>query len=490
MATKKRAGLGRGLGALIPQAPTETRDRAIDVFFDGSAPSGRDAGSKQADARLDGSEIEESLESTRDDVSVAVAGSAREVTIAERETEREHAAGGPADGSSEDSAGMADSTATSLSPRPAADSGTTDAAALSAVTPAPVQGATTDATRLEADRADTATGSGTIRPDDRSTTSRPDTTQSDVAQTDAAQLDAAKLDSEDVTEVVTEDDDSALLPIPGASLRTLDPMSIVPNARQPRHEFDQEALDELIVSVREFGVLQPIVVRPLPAGDARRSLGEYELIMGERRLRATKASGRAEIPAIVRHTDDEDMLRDALLENLHRADLNPIEEASAYRQLLDDFGCTQEVLAERIGRSRPRISNTLRLLNLPVDVQRKVAAGVLSAGHARAILSLGEPAAMQQLSDKIINEELSVRDAEAAASRHGTRAGRRDSTDAASGSNSISAYLDEVSERLGDRLNTRVRCTLRKTKGQITVEFASVADLKRILEEIGEGDDE
>src|SRR5699024_3057861 len=183
----------------------------------------------------------------------------------------------------------------------------------------------------------------------------------------------------------------------------------------PRVEFDEEALEELTHSVREFGVFQPIVVReidPAPTnGDPR-----YELIMGERRLRASQRAGLETIPAIVRSTEDENMLRDALLENLHRAELNPLEEASAYQQLMSDFGITQEQLASRIGRSRPQISNTIRLLRLPETVQSRVAAGVLSAGHARAILSLdGDADAMQKLADKIINEGLSVRGAEAAA---------------------------------------------------------------------------
>ena len=189
------------------------------------------------------------------------------------------------------------------------------------------------------------------------------------------------------------------------------PADIVPNAVQPRTEFDREALDELVNSIREVGVLQPIVVRPI-AGQS----DKYELIMGERRLRATKELGLDTIPAVIKDTADEDMLRDALLENLHRSNLNPLEEASAYQQLLADFGITQEELAGRIGRSRPQITNTLRLLKLPAAVQTRVAAGVLSAGHARAILSTGDVDAMQRLADKIVNEDLSVRAAEAAAS--------------------------------------------------------------------------
>ncbi|WP_407648562.1 ParB/RepB/Spo0J family partition protein [Gulosibacter molinativorax] len=277
-----------------------------------------------------------------------------------------------------------------------------------------------------------------------------------------------------------------LLPVPGAQLGNLDPYRVLANNRQPRTEFDQDALDELTHSVREFGVFQPIVVRPIPEDDPRRAEGDYELIMGERRLRATKAAGRTSIPAIIRNTDDDDMLRDALLENLHRAELNPLEEASAYQQLLDDFGCTQQELSTRIGRSRPRISNTIRLLKLPVDVQRKVAAGVLSAGHARAILSVGEPAAMTQLANKIINENLSVREAELAAATMSIRTDRPPTKQTQVGSDSLNAHLSGVGERLGDRLNTRVKVVLRKTKGQISIDFASVADLNRILEAIGE----
>ncbi|GGA68552.1 putative chromosome partitioning protein ParB [Pseudoclavibacter endophyticus] len=278
-------------------------------------------------------------------------------------------------------------------------------------------------------------------------------------------------------------EDERLVPTPGARLVYLPPASIVPNAWQPRREFDQEALEELTHSVREFGVLQPIIVRPIPDDHPLVGEAEYELIMGERRLRATKAAGLDRIPAILKETPNDDMLRDALLENLHRSELNPLEEASAYQQLLDDFGITQEELARRIGRSRPQISNTMRLLKLPIDVQRRVAAGVLSAGHARAILSAGEPAAMTQLADKIVNEDLSVRAAEAAAGKSGSRSTTAGTKPQAGG---LTGYLDEVSERLGDRLNTRVKVTLRRTKGQIVVDFASVADLNRILVELGD----
>lgn len=270
-----------------------------------------------------------------------------------------------------------------------------------------------------------------------------------------------------------------LVAVPGARLAELALDDIVPNPQQPRVEFREEELSELIVSIREFGVLQPIVVRPragAPAGEA-----QYELIMGERRLRASKAAGKATIPAVVKDTADEDMLRDALLENIHRAQLNPLEEASAYQQLLQDFGITQEQLAARIGRSRPQISNTLRLLRLPESIQAKVAAGVLTAGHARAILSVGDESGMRRLADKIINEELSVRAAEAAAGAVAPStpkaakpvAGKRQD------------QLGELAQRLGDRLDTRVKIALGSSKGTITIDFATVADLRRILTEVG-----
>lgn len=272
---------------------------------------------------------------------------------------------------------------------------------------------------------------------------------------------------------------SGLAPVPGASLAQIAPGLIRPNPQQPRREFRQEELDELIHSVKEFGVLQPVVVRPLatPSDGA-----EYELIMGERRLRAARAAGLATIPAVVRDTADDAMLRDALLENLHRANLNPLEEASAYQQLLSDFGITQDELATRLGRSRPQVTNTLRLLRLPEKIQAQVAAGVLSAGHARALLSVADEAAMMALAKKIVEQSLTVRQAEEAAgvikpakpgSKRVRKGGRSD-------------QLNEIAERMGDRLNTRVTISLAKTKGTLAIDFATVADLNRILAELGE----
>ncbi|QWT24658.1 ParB/RepB/Spo0J family partition protein [Subtercola sp. PAMC28395] len=272
--------------------------------------------------------------------------------------------------------------------------------------------------------------------------------------------------------------EAELVSVPGARLANLAPASIVPNAKQPRTEFDADDLAELVQSIREVGVLQPIVVRQLPAQPGLAQ--EYELVMGERRLRASKELGLETIPAVIKDTADENMLRDALLENLHRSQLNPLEEASAYQQLLDDFDITQEQLATRIGRSRPQITNTIRLLKLPTAVQKRVAAGVLSAGHARAILSVVDVEEMGRLADKIVNEDLSVRAAEAAASRAPRArrvrptAGRRND------------HLDEIAERLGDRLNTRVKVSLGATRGQIVIDFATIQDLNRILSEIGD----
>ena len=283
----------------------------------------------------------------------------------------------------------------------------------------------------------------------------------------------------DVFFPTTQESSETLVAVPGARLANLSPDDIAPNAVQPRMVFAQEELEELVASIREVGVLQPIVVRPIAdpiPGGAR-----YELVMGERRLRASKIVGLTSIPAVVKNTADDSMLRDALLENLHRANLNPLEEASAYQQLLADFGITQDELATRIGRSRPQITNTIRLLRLPEAIQSRVAAGVLSAGHARAILSAGEPEAMQRLADKIVNEDLSVRAAEADASTSSPAtkpvrpsAGRRQ------------GQLDEIAQRLGDRLDTRVKVSLGARKGQVVIDFATVSDLNRILGELGE----
>ena len=258
---------------------------------------------------------------------------------------------------------------------------------------------------------------------------------------------------------------------PGAFFAEIPVGSISPNPRQPRQVFDEEAMSELVHSIREIGLLQPVVVR-------RTGESSYELVMGERRWRATREAGLDTIPAIVRETDDDDMLRDALLENLHRSELNPLEEAAAYRQLLDDFGCTHDELAGRIGRSRPQISNTLRLLQLSPAVQRRVAAGVLSAGHARALLSLTDPATQDRLAARVVAEGISVRALEELVSvgEHGEDDGPK-----ARAPRPTAPGLQEIGDRLSDRLDTRVKVVLGRSKGRISIEFASLSDLERIV---------
>lgn len=244
-----------------------------------------------------------------------------------------------------------------------------------------------------------------------------------------------------------------------------------PNARQPRQVFEEEALAELVHSITEVGLLQPVVVR-------RTEEESYELIMGERRWRAAQEAGLTAIPAIVRDTDDNDMLRDALLENLHRSQLNPLEEAAAYGQLLEDFGCTHDELAQRIGRSRPQISNTLRLLKLSPAVQRRVAAGVLSAGHARALLTVEDPDLQDRLAARVTAEGISVRGLEEIVSVGPGQGGSARTPR----TRPTAPGLADLADRLSDRFETRVKVDLGKSKGKITVEFASLDDLRRIVE--------
>jgi ParB family chromosome partitioning protein len=266
------------------------------------------------------------------------------------------------------------------------------------------------------------------------------------------------------------------VPVDIANLNHISIHAIAPNPRQPRTVFDEEKMAELITSIKEVGVLQPPVVRSI--GD-----GRYELIMGERRFRAAKAAGLSEIPVIIRQTPDDQLLREALLENIHRSELNALEEGAAYEQLLNDFNYTHDELAQKIGRSRPHISNTLRLLQLPPSVQRRVAAGVLSAGHARALLALGDSAAMERLANRIVTEGLSVRAVEEIISV-GVKGGKKKSN--SSKSKSVSPELAELAEELGDFLNTRVTIdkATGKSNGKIIIEFASGEDLRRIIEEI------
>jgi ParB family chromosome partitioning protein len=277
------------------------------------------------------------------------------------------------------------------------------------------------------------------------------------------------------------DEGPELVEVPGVRFAEIPVGDIHPNRKQPRSVFDEDDMAELIHSVREIGVLQPIVVRT-----STEEGGEpFELVMGERRWRAVQAAGLETIPAIVRDTTDDDLLRDALLENLHRSQLNPLEEAAAYQQLLEDFGTTHEQLADRIGRSRPQVSNTLRLLKLPPLVQRRVAASVLSAGHARALLALPDAAAMERLAQKIVAEGMSVRATEEAVTLY--------QSPAAPAKNNIPRpgarheRLDYLASSLSDRLDTNVKISLGARKGRVSIEFASVEDLNRIMEVLSPG---
>jgi ParB family chromosome partitioning protein len=263
--------------------------------------------------------------------------------------------------------------------------------------------------------------------------------------------------------------------VPGITFAEIELNQIKPNAKQPRQVFEEESLNELTFSLKEIGLLQPIVVRAL-------ANNEYEIVAGERRFRAAKLAGFTKIPALIRDTQDTHMLRDALLENLHRAQLNPLEEAAAYQQLLEDFGGTQEELAAKLGRSRPQVTNTMRLLKLPPTVQKRVAAGVLSSGHAKALLGLAQSGDIEVLASRIVAEGLSVRATEEIVS-----------IGAVGGSSAATARklpalkapgLKELSDRLGDKLDTRVSITMGKAKGKVIIEFSTLEDLRRIVDEI------
>jgi ParB family chromosome partitioning protein len=266
--------------------------------------------------------------------------------------------------------------------------------------------------------------------------------------------------------------DPSLRQVAGAYFEEVQVGAIAPNPRQPRRTFDDDALDELALSIAEVGLLQPVVVR-------RIGEGRYELVMGERRWRASQRAGLEVIPAIVRETQDDAMLRDALMENLHRQQLDPLEEAAAYQQLLDDFGATHEQLAQKIGRSRPHISNTLRLLNLPPAVQKRVAAGVISAGHARALLSIEDHQAQERLAQRIVAEGLSVRAVEEIVALGDDTPAKTQRRPAAN--RPVAPALRVLADRLSDRFETRVKVELGRSKGKITVEFATIDDLERIV---------
>lgn len=413
---EKRRGLGRGLGALIPNVVTE--DRPVDVFF----PASGEEVSRET-RRETSKDPAEGMRKAR--------ASKRAQTTPERRTKAGRKAAAGANPSAVKEAGTA-------AEAPAADEPTT---------PAP--------TRESATADSSVRGGAAAKAAAR------------VAADGAADADAASADHSKEQDLVA---------VPGTAFGMLKLTDIHPNPRQPRTVFDEDALEELVTSIQQVGILQPVVVRVVDPTAPR-----YELIMGERRFRASKEAGLTEIPAIIREVPETDLLRDALLENLHRADLNPLEEAAAYQQLLEDFACTQEELSQRIGRSRPQISNTLRLLKLPALVQRRVAAGVLSQGHARAILGLKDPAAMEALAQRVVAEGLSVRATEEAV----VLANRGEEKKPKRRLRPLSPELSSIAERMGDRLDTRVSISMGRRKGKISVEFAGQEDLERILQVLG-----
>ncbi|MGN7251005.1 ParB/RepB/Spo0J family partition protein [Arthrobacter sp. SAFR-014] len=437
----KRRGLGRGLGALIPSSASASASgngaapsRPVDLFF----PEARKTAEPVPAVEPDKPELHET----------------------------------PARRSGRKASAEADT-----------DAGAMDGS--DAVKSSPAKSnAKTAASRIGASEAGAGSAkAGAAMADKGAATSeaaRSDRSAADVPKNAAASAQAAAA-GENVDSATALDNGVDLVEVPGVRFAEIPVTDIHPNRKQPRSVFDEDDMAELVHSVREIGVLQPIVVRT-----STEMGGEpYELVMGERRWRAVQAAGLSTIPAIVRDTTDDDLLRDALLENLHRSQLNPLEEAAAYQQLLEDFGTTHEQLADRIGRSRPQVSNTLRLLKLPPLVQRRVAANVLSAGHARALLSLPDAASMERLAQKIVAEGMSVRATEEAVTLH-----REPATPAKNNIPRPGARherLDYLASSLSDRLDTNVKISLGARKGRVSIEFASVEDLNRIMDVLAPG---
>jgi ParB family chromosome partitioning protein len=340
---------------------------------------------------------------------------------------------------------------------------------------------TTEAGGAAADTADTASAVTKKTPARKSAASKSAGSKPAPAAAKAAASEAGEQLTFDSTPKDSNESTVELVEVPGVRFAEIPVTDIHPNRKQPRSVFDEDDMAELVHSVREIGVLQPIVVRT-----STEEGGEpYELVMGERRWRAVQAAGLETIPAIVRDTTDDDLLRDALLENLHRSQLNPLEEAAAYQQLLEDFGTTHEQLADRIGRSRPQVSNTLRLLKLPPLVQRRVAANVISAGHARALLALPDAAAMERLAQKIVSEGMSVRATEEAVTLYQSPASPAKNNIPRPGARH--ERLDYLASSLSDRLDTNVKISLGARKGRVSIEFASVEDLNRIMDVLTPG---
>ncbi|MCM3578436.1 ParB/RepB/Spo0J family partition protein [Micrococcus luteus] len=448
MKTSRRGGLGRGLGALI-QSTVEAPEENAEASSPKDSPTPAKSGPKAAAAS------ETTTTSTRSTPTTETSGEPSEPapSASQRKT-----------GGRTTQAGKSTST-TGRNAASATKAGTTSSKRASRPAQRPVD------VFFSADSED---------PPARSTKGRPAMPTVKAPSQRATSATSSRKEPADSTAdpVAAEGAVSADI----AVLREIPVGDIHPNPRQPREVFDEDHMAELVTSIREVGILQPIVVREVDGPTP------YELIMGERRWRATQKAGLDTIPAIVRQTPDQDLLRDALLENLHRSQLNPLEEAAAYQQLMEDFACTQEELSQRIGRSRPQISNTLRLLKLPPLVQRRVAAGTLSAGHARALLGLTDPSDMERLAQRIQSEGLSVRATEEAVAQlqGGLRPGltpRRSTDDARH------ERLDHYATALTSRLDTAVKITLGARKGRIAIDFTTVEDLNRIMDLIQGGQD-
>lgn len=448
---QKRRGLGRGLQALIPETQAETPSaRPTDVFFPDSQ---EEATAKNAEATDD---------QTSDEASQAGGGQRTSDDIA--------------------ATLLAPSKRTKKSP-----SKSSAAKGTSRRSSAAKENSDSSASASKKKASTRSKPSKTARSVSRETSAKNDSEKVEKRREEPAQAapepeevpaDINVKEAETVKDGDTEE--SSLVPVPGATFADLPVNLIAANPHQPRQVFDEDDITELAASIKEVGLLQPIVVRRREHGDDGEA--DYELIMGERRLRAAKEAGLETIPAVVRYAADEDLLRDALLENLHRVQLNPLEEAAAYQQLLEDFNCTHAELSQRIARSRSQISNTLRLMKLPPLVQRRLAAGVLSAGHARALLGLPDVAAMERIAQRIVAEGLSVRATEELVALHDEPDTRR-----AKPLRTRSATLPALSTRLSDAFDTRVKVTRGAKKGRITIEFAGDDDLARIVTALAPG---
>ena len=450
--SEKRRGLGRGLGALIPSSAATTGagnggtvSRPVDLFF----PEGR--------RKAEPTEQPPAADASRDDAKQSPSPAQRSSTPKQSAPSKSKPA-----------------PAKRAVPKPTAAAAGAKAAAEKPQEPASA------AVAADTPGASTNEPSAPSLAELSPSLAKPSTVPApEQAETEPTAV--APAPGEPGESAAQADGGVELVEVPGARFAEISVTDIHPNRKQPRNVFDEDDMAELVHSVREIGVLQPIVVRTSTEDGSE----PYELVMGERRWRAVQAAGLDTIPAIIRDTTDDDLLRDALLENLHRSQLNPLEEAAAYQQLLEDFGTTHEQLADRIGRSRPQVSNTLRLLKLPPLVQRRVAAGVLSAGHARALLSLPDAAAMERLAQKIVAEGMSVRATEEAVTLYQDPAKPAKNNIPRPGARH--ERLDYLASSLSDRLDTNVKISLGVRKGKVSIEFASVEDLNRIMDVLAPG---